>query len=219
MSVCCLCHRRVLLLGRNKVLDGAVCADCIRGLGLPELVDVPGNPRKNFADVAANFRQVPANAIPVVVQGIMEGAIFGSWYSVGECAQFDDRRREARLRNGDAGFAAAPLQAVAYADIADFQLLEEGGSITRGQFVGAFAGQQLFGGWQGAALGSMLGSYDQAFCRYIIVEVYLRNPEAAPVRIVLLRGKTKCDSATFRAAVEDTERLMWELDSIIALNG
>lgn len=48
------------------------------GAILPELVDMPDNPRKNFADVLASLRDVPASSISVVGQGILEGAIFSS---------------------------------------------------------------------------------------------------------------------------------------------
>ena len=39
---------------------------------------MPDNPRKNFADVPASLRDVPASSISVAGQGILEGAIFSS---------------------------------------------------------------------------------------------------------------------------------------------
>lgn len=100
MAKCRICHRRLWLLGRSKVVDGVICADCICDLDLPELVDLPGNPRNNFADVAANFRNVTADAVPVVAQEILDGKVFSSWYFIGWHALFDDRRREARFNDG-----------------------------------------------------------------------------------------------------------------------
>lgn len=67
---------------------------------------MPDNLRNNFAEVAAQFRNVPASSISVAGQGNLKGAIFSFWYSVGECAQLNDRCREARLRNGAVGFAS-----------------------------------------------------------------------------------------------------------------
>lgn len=214
MLRCRICNCRLFLLGRNKVLDGAICSDCIRDLGLPELVDIPGNPRQNFADVASNFRNVIASAVPAMAQDILDGKVFSSWYSVGSYAQFDDRRREALLSGEWGGNPFAKLtKTISYDGIIDYQLLEDGGVARRGELSGAFAGGMLFDSWEGAWLGGMAGSYDQAFCRYINVEVYTKD--AGTVCIRLLPGKVNCDSSAYRRAVEDTNRLIWKLESVI----
>lgn len=113
------------------------------------------------------------------------------------------------------GFSSKKTFTIAYDDIVDFQLIEDGGAVRRGELSGAFVGDMLFDDWEGAWLGAVIGGYDQAFCKRLDIDVFTNDFAASTIHIHLLAGKTDCGSSMFRSAAEDANRLMWKLDSII----
>ena len=126
MAECCRCHRRLgVLSAKIELLDGAMCASCFRGLGLPELANDPDNSMGNIRYVARNFLYTPVAGVDAMVQAVLAGRYFSPWYAVSNLAQFDDRRKEVHFSK--VGLSVKEdAYIIAYRDLVGCDLLEDG---------------------------------------------------------------------------------------------
>ena len=199
MAECCRCHRRLgVLSAKIELLDGVMCTSCFRGLGLPELANDPDNSMGNIRYVARNFLYTPVAGVDAMVQAVLAGRYFSPWYAVGNLAQFDE-----------------DAYTIAYRDLAGCDLLENGKMVERGSLVGAVTGEALFGGLEGALLGSMACAYDEAYCTSMMLKITTRQRGNEVIFLPLIQSKTKCDSASYRQAVEDAFEIVDKIDEII----
>lgn len=197
MAECCRCHRRLgVLSAKIELLDGVMCASCFRSLGLPELANDPDNSMGNIRYVARNFLYTPVAGVDAMVQAVLAGRYFSPWYAVSNLAQFDDRRKEVHFSK--VGLSVKEdAYIIAYRDLVGCDLLEDGKMVEKGSLVGAVTGEVLFGGLEGALLGSMACA-----CNEVII-------------LPLIQSKTKCDSASYRRAVKDAFEIVDKIDEIV----
>ena len=197
MAECCRCHRRLgVLSAKIELLDGVMCASCFRSLGLPELANDPDNSLGNIRYVARNFLYTPVAGVDAMVQAVLAGRYFSPWYAVSNLAQFDDRRKEVHFSK--VGLSVKEdAYIIAYRDLVGCDLLEDGKMVEKGSLVGAVTGEVLFGGLEGALLGSMACA-----CNEVII-------------LPLIQSKTKCDSASYRRAVKDAFEIVDKIDEIV----
>lgn len=215
MAECCRCHRRLgVLSAKIELLDGVMCTSCFRGLGLPELANDPDNSMGNIRYVARNFLYTPVAGVDAMVQAVLAGRYFSPWYAVGNLAQFDDRRKEVHFSK--VGLSVKEdAYIIAYRDLAGCDLLENGKMVERGSLVGAVTGEALFGGLEGALLGCMACAYDEAYCTSMMLKIITRQRGNEVIFLPLIQSKTKCDSASYRQAVEDAFEIVDKIDEII----
>lgn len=164
--------------------------------------------------VARNFLYTPVAGVDAMVQAVLAGRYFSPWYAVSNLAQFDDRRKEVHFSK--VGLSVKEdAYIIAYRDLAGCDLLENGKMVERGSLVGAVTGEALFGGLEGALLGSMARTYDEAYCTSMMLKIITRQRGNEVIFLPLIQSKTKCDSASYRRAVEDAFEIVDKIDEII----
>ena len=203
-----------MLSAKIELLDGAMCASCFRGLGLPELANDPDNSMGNIRYVARNFLYTPAAGVDAMVQAVLAGRYFSPWYAVSNLAQFDDRRKEVHFSK--VGLSVKEdAYIIAYRDLVGCDLFEDGKMVEKGSLVGAVAGEVLFDGLGGALLGSVACAYNEAYCSSMMLKIITRQRGNEVIFLPLIQSKTKCDSASYRRAVKDAFEIVDKIDEIV----
>ena len=203
-----------MLSAKIELLDGAMCASCFRGLGLPELANDPGNSMGNIRYVARNFLYTPVAGVDAMVQAVLAGRYFSPWYAVSNLAQFDDRRKEVHFSKVGLSIKE-DAYIVAYRDLVGCDLLEDGKMVEKGSLVGAVTDEVLFGGLEGALLGNMTCAYNEAYCSSMMLKIITRQRGNEVIFLPLIQSKTKCDSASYRRAVKDAFEIVDKIDEIV----
>ena len=203
-----------MLSAKIELLDGVMCASCFRSLGLPELANDPDNSLGNIRYVARNFLYTPVAGVDAMVQAVLAGRYFSPWYAVSNLAQFDDRRKEVHFSK--VGLSVKEdAYIIEYRDLIGCDLLEDGKMIEKGSLVGAVTGEVLFGGLEGALLGSMACAYNEAYCSSMTLKIITRQRGNEVIFLPLIQSKTKCDSASYRRAVKDAFEIVDKIDEIV----
>lgn len=203
-----------MLSAKIELLDGVMCASCFRSLGLPELANDPDNSMGNIRYVARNFLYTPVAGVDAMVQAVLAGRYFSPWYAVNNLAQFDDRREEVHFSKVGLSIKE-DAYIVAYRDLVGCDLLEDGKMVEKGSLVGAVTGEVLFGGLEGALLGSMACAYNEAYCSSMMLKIITRQRDNEVIFLPLIQSKTKCDSASYRRAVKDAFEIVDKIDEIV----
>ena len=203
-----------MLSAKIELLDGVMCASCFRSLGLPELANDPDNSLGNIRYVARNFLYTPVAGVDAMVQAVLVGRYFSPWYAVSNLAQFDDRRKEVHFSKVGLSIKE-DAYIIAYRDLVGCDLLEDGKMVEKGSLVGAVTGEVLFGGLEGALLGSMACACNEAYCSSMVLKIITRQRGNEVIFLPLIQSKTKCDSASYRRAVKDAFEIVDKIDEIV----
>lgn len=186
--------------GKLGFRDGVICPQCFESLGLPGVGGEFREYSNNYEAMKKHFENVPVDFFDEAVQRINRGEVFVPWYAVGDIAQFDDRRKEARLAKsassglmGSAGYYTVP-----YERIWDYRIIEDNVCVRQGGFSGAVLGGSLTDSWEGAFLGEMTGSYVQDYCRSMQLVVILKGSGSPRLPMSFIVSKTNRDSALYR---------------------
>lgn len=122
-----------------------------------------------------NFLYTPAAGVDAMVQAVLAGRYFSPWYAVSNLAQFDDRRKEVHFSK--VGLSVKEdAYIIAYRDLVGCDLFEDGKMVEKGSLVGAVTGGEvLFGGLEGALLGSVACAYNEAYCSSMMLKIITRQ--------------------------------------------
>ena len=94
-----------------------------------------------------------------------------------------------------------------FSDLIDFELLEDGVSITKGGLGSAVAGGVLFGG-VGAIVGGGLGKKQNDVCQKMSLSIHLRNSFTPGFELPLISGETKKTSFVYRTAKDSAAKIV-----------
>ncbi len=96
---------------------------------------------------------------------------------------------------------------IAWEDVIDFQLLEDGNVIRRGGFGGALIGGALFGG-AGAIIGHSARSKSVKTAEELAVKIVTRDELLPQIRIDLIHGSVKTDTRAYKRAAEAAQKVL-----------
>ena len=100
-----------------------------------------------------------------------------------------------------------------FADLIDFELLEDGVSITKGGLGSAVVGGMLFGG-VGAIVGGGLGKKQQDVCQKMTISIHLRNSFTPGFEIPLVTAETKKSGFIYRNTKDSAAKIITVLTMI-----
>lgn len=107
---------------------------------------------------------------------------------------------------------AAPYH---YEELVDFELLEDGTSITKGGIGRAVVGAVLFGGI-GAVVGGVTGKRQtKPICTSLMIKITLKNTAQPTDYIKLINSSTKKDSFTYKTAYNQAQEILSLLQLIV----
>jgi hypothetical protein len=196
-ETCCICNRNE---GSKKILDGMICKDCLSDC-FPFLTKL-------------NIKNADSNKVHKAISASNKNKeylnIFNATTKYLKCIEIDENNRLVRFPNSN------PNLIFSYNEIIDFELIQNGETISGGGLGSAVVGGALFGG-VGAIVGSNIGKKktQQEISQYYI-NVVTSSPFFPSTGVAFFMGKVKSDSFVFKQATYSAQQVLSLLTRIKA---
>ncbi|MET3657893.1 SHOCT domain-containing protein [Sporosarcina psychrophila] len=188
-AICAICEKEAGL-SRQKIADkNSICSSCFKAAGFN--IGMAHKPVKQMSVEDVH------SAIEAKNTNNDELSSFNPTKKIGTFLEFDDTQKKWLILTGILG-KRDKSKVYNYSDIVDFELLEDGESVTQGGLGRALVGGALFGG-AGAVVGGVTGKRkNKEICNSLKVKVTLRDINNPVVYISFLSVATKKDSFTYK---------------------
>lgn len=165
-----------------------VCQDCAKkllnsGIALFKLKQYPLEDLKRAVGITENH--------------LAEVALFQATKKVGNFIHFDDSSKKFAIPERTFSGAVKNLKIYNYSDILDYELLEDGNSISKGGVGRALVGGVLFGG-VGAIVGGTTGHKHKGTCSRLQIKITLNNMDCPVVYVNFINVETKKDGMVYK---------------------
>ena len=195
-ETCCICNQNE---GVKRILDGTICKQCIDNCG----------PFLGVLDMKNNSSTRIREAIAASNTNRERYDIFKAEKSIQKYIELDEAHHFLRFPQ------SLPAVIFSYDEIIDYELLQDGETITKGSLGGAIVGGALMGG-VGALVGGSLGKKKtkQEITEYRI-KITTKNSFRPTVYINFLStGKVKSNSLSYKMCVGDAQGVLSQLTII-----
>lgn len=190
-EVCALCGGKVSMIGKLQVYDGVICGSC-RAKCSPLATSLP---LKTVSKISEHIQAREHNAVAY--------KSFAPTDQVGDYLMIDRKTQtwcspHLDKKNPDI---------FQFCDILDFELVEDGVSITKGGLGSAVVGGALFGG-VGAIVGGGLGKKQKDVVSKMSVVINLKNEFVSRLDIPLITSDTKKGGMLYKGSKEIAGQIM-----------
>lgn len=197
----CVCCKKSMgmLNSKVKLSDGFVCTSCWEAAGFgSDLASFSSGEQMTAGDFMARYKKK---------KDIEQAAkVFKPTNRIGASIAFDDQTNTF-LVTTISGFKTF-YDIFEYSQIVDFELLEDGESITKGGLGRAVAGGVLFGG-VGAVVGAATGGKKtKSICNSMRIKITLRNAYAPVAYVDFIKSATKQDSHAYQQARKNAQEAL-----------
>ena len=185
---CAVCGGKTSMLTKVKVSDGVICGTCRAKCGFLAKVEL-----KTTAQIINRIKSREENAIKV--------SNFTPTDAVGDFIKVDRNSKTWCSPTQTSGFGVSDKNPdiFSFSDLIDFELFEDGVSITKGGLGTAVAGGILFGG-VGAIVGGGLGKKQKDVVNKMSIIINLRDEWVPRIEIVLIKSETKRNSLIYKSS-------------------
>lgn len=195
-DICCVCNQE---RGKEKISDGWVCKSCLRKTVFYDDINIPLK-RKTKNDLLIALAKAEEN------ERLVE--TFNPTKTIGKYFQVDEGKKLWSIpkysRNN---------KIYKFSDILEYELIEDGNSITKGGVGSVIAGGVLFGA-TGAVVGGVTGKKTtQGIVKRLEIKITMNNMEHPTEYINFLMMEQKKSSIIYRNAIGSAEQVL----SILAL--
>ena len=199
-ATCAICHKEV---GWNRFQIANkewICPACFKKAGFNALTPI----RKMTIDdikTAMNSQQAKNKELNS----------FNATKKIGGYLEIDDNKQLWLISKG---FLGKKPKVYKYSDIIDFELLEDGETITKGGLGRALAGGILFGG-VGAIVGGVTGGKrTKPICNSLKIKITVKDINDPAVYINFIEGKAKKNGIIYKIASESAQECLSTLQLI-----
>lgn len=201
-ATCSVCKKEVGLNRFQIANKEWICPDCFKKCGFNAATPIR---KMTINDINAAMSAHAANA--------EELSSFNATKKVGTFIEFDDNKKQWLIPDGFMGKKKNP-KIYNYSDIVDFELLEDGETITKGGLGRAVAGGLLFGG-VGAVVGGVTGGKkSKSVCNSLKIKITVRNMNNPVIYINFLTAPAKKDSFTYKTMYKSAQECLSVLQLI-----
>lgn len=200
--ICAVCEKPTGLNRFQLANKEWICPTCFKSCGF-----TMGTPIRTVTAEQAK------NAIVQYEEQKKELAAFVPTKKIANVMEVDEEKRQIIFHTGMFG-GRGNASIYKYEDIVDFELLEDGSSITKGGLGRAVAGGLLFGGI-GAIVGGVTGGKkSKTICNSLKIKITVNNMTNPTVYISLINTKTKTDSFTYKTFFNSAQECLSTLQLI-----
>lgn len=201
-ATCSVCNKEVGLNRFQIANKEWICPDCLKKCGFNAATPIR---KMTVDDIKAAMNTQAANA--------EEFSNFNATKKVGTLIEFDDNKKQWLIPDGFLGKKKNP-KIYSYSDIVDFELLEDGETITKGGLGRAVAGGILFGG-VGAVVGGVTGGKkSKPICNSLKIKITVKSMNNPVVYINFLTSPTKKNSFTYKTMYNSAQECLSVLQLI-----
>lgn len=201
-ATCAICHNEI---GLNRVQIANkqwICPNCFKKCGFNAMTPIR---KMTVADINAAMLAKKANDEEI--------ESFNATKTIGTFIEFDDNKKKWLIPNGLFG-KKKNSKVYNYSDIVDFELLEDGESITKGGLGRAIAGGVLFGGI-GAVVGGVTGGKkSKSICNSLKIKITVNNINNPAVYINIITTSTKKNSFIYKTLYNSAQECLSTLQLI-----
>lgn len=199
-ETCCICNTNQ---GKTKISDGYVCKECLYELGR----FLPLN--KTFSKCnQLEFR----NAAKRKSENDNLHKIFKSTNEIGKYINFDDENELWHVYNVSKKITPIIYK---YSDILEYELIEDGDSITKGGLGSAVAGGLIFGG-VGAIVGGVTGGKKtKTLVNNLQIKITIKDINNPIVYINLITTSVKSSSFLYKITQDYAQKILSTLSVIL----
>lgn len=201
-ATCAICKKEIGLNRFQIANKEWICKDCFRKCGFNAMTQIR---KMTVEDINTAMSAKKANHEEV--------KLFNTTKKIGTFVEFDDDKKKWLVPDGFLGKKKNP-KIYNYSDIIDFELLEDGESITKGGLGRAVAGGVLLGG-VGAIVGGITGGKkSKGLCNSLKIKITVNDINNSVVYINFLTAKTKKDSFTYKTLYNSAQECLSTLQLI-----
>jgi hypothetical protein len=199
-TTCINCEKEVGI-NRYKTADGWLCIHCLKACGYNMTTPIK---HKTISDIRNDFEKL--NSIKEELLN------FNATKRVGNLIHFDEEKRQWLIPNG-------PTPRIyTFDEVLEYELLEDGESITKGGLGRAVAGGVLFGG-VGAIVGGVTGGKrTKSIINSLRIKITINDFQNPAVYINLINTKTKADSYTYKNSYSAAQQILSVLALVLKYN-
>ena len=192
---CSVCGKEIKILS-YKFSDGVICGDCLK---------------QTDYTIETPLKKITIESVKqnIAVQNDNRAALttFKPTKVIGGYIQFDEPKKQWLVPDGFGGKIKNP-KIYKFEDIVEYELLEDGDSITKGGLGGAIAGGLLLGG-VGAIVGGVAGKRkSKTVINSLVVKITVNNFQNPAVFINLIQTSTKSNSFIYKSAYQAAQQIM-----------
>jgi hypothetical protein len=193
--LCSICGKETKLMS-YKFADGVLCGDCLKlsnyTLASPIRKITIENAKENIAKQNVNKDSIQAFKATKVIGGYI---------------QFDEDKKQWLVPDGFGGKVKNP-RVYKFEDIIEYELLEDGDSVTKGGLGRAVAGGLLLGGI-GAVVGGVTGKKkNKTVINSLKVKITVNDFQNPAVFINLIQTATKSSSFIYKSCYQSAQQIM-----------
>lgn len=199
-ETCCICGNEE---GKKKIASGSVCKDCLHSCSIPFQLKVNKETTKETILIEIENNKNNKNLI----------ASFETTKKIGNYIEFDEHKRLWLIPDGIMGKKVNP-KIYSFDEIVEYELLEDGDSITKGGLGGAIVGGVLLGG-VGAIVGGVTGKKKtKSVINSLKIKITVNQTSKPCIYIDLIKSPTKADSLLYKAAYSSAQEILSMLSII-----
>ncbi|EQF26329.1 MULTISPECIES: DUF4428 domain-containing protein [Clostridioides] len=204
---CCICGEK----GKQKIADGWLCKDCFKKYAVAAFI--PGN--NNFCEMPTKAEVEKAIELKTISKKDSEN--FKATKKISKFIEFDDDSKRFVVLNGF-DREKMNLNVYNYSDIIEYELLENGETVTKGGIGRALAGGALFGG-VGAVVGGVTAKRTtKALIDNLKIKITLNDLNNPNIYINLIQFRTKSNSSIYKMAYSSAQEILSILAIIVKDN-
>lgn len=201
-KLCGICNQKAGALSRVKLSDGYMCANCNVKCG-------------TVSNLASRSIQDCKQRIKYMEENKSYFDSFNPTMSVKGYVEIDENRQEFRFKTLDklrGNFCSE--QCFPYSELINFELNEDGETVTKGGMGRAVVGGALFGG-TGAIVGGVTGKRkNNTIATSMYIRVSLKNKWLNHHTIQLLNIETKKNGIVYKTAKDNADKIISMLEMI-----
>ncbi|MGE8003986.1 SHOCT domain-containing protein [Lysinibacillus sp. NPDC093216] len=205
-EVCSVCEQEVGL-NRNRIADKKwVCPSCFKEANLKKI----GTNEKAITKMTVEDIK---NAILAQKENKAELENFNPTKRIGKSMEFDDVNQKWLILSSVLG-KRNKSTVYNYSDIVNFELLEDGESVSSGGLGRAVVGGALFGG-AGAIVGGVTGQKkSKGICTSLRIKITLNNINKPTVYVDILKTEIKKNNPIYKKAYKEAQECLSVLQLI-----
>lgn len=201
---CAICNKEVGLNRIHIANKECICGECFKKAGFDISTPIKS---MTIEDVKAAMIAYEANT--------KEFSTFNATKKVGTFLQIDDNKKQWLIPVGKNKIP----RVYNYADIIDYELLEDGDTITKGGLGSAVAGGILFGG-VGAIVGGATGKRkNKAVCNSLKIKITVKDISNPVVYITFINSETKKNGFIYKTIYNSAQECLSLLQLICDSQG
>ncbi|NFA59457.1 SHOCT domain-containing protein [Clostridium sporogenes] len=197
---CCICGNEE---GKKKISSGFICKQCLHLCSINFQVKINKNTTKEAILIEIEKNKNNKKLV----------ADFTTTKKIGPYIEFDEQKGLWLIPDGFGGKKVNP-RIHAFGDIVEYELLQDGDSITKGGLGRAVAGGVLLGG-VGAVVGGVTGKKKtKSVINNLRIKITVNDTSNPSVYIDLIKTPTKANSFIYKTAYSSAQEILSMLSII-----